>query len=101
MLIPIKHENMEARRWPVITFALIALNVVIFVITNGMMQEQSPKLAEVKAHILMMAAMHPQVTMPPAEQQLVDDFKKKHPQTWAEAGHPNREIADAWMRACG
>jgi membrane associated rhomboid family serine protease len=96
MLIPIKHENMEARRWPIITFALIALNVVIFVITNGMMQEQSPKLAEVRAHILMMAAMHPEVTMPEAEQQFVDDFKKKHPQTWEEAKHPNRELADAW-----
>jgi membrane associated rhomboid family serine protease len=96
MLIPIKHENMEARRWPVITFALIALNVVIFVVTNGMMQEQSPKLAEVKAHILMMAAAHPEVTMPQTEQEFVDNFKKKHPQTWEEARHPNREIADAW-----
>jgi membrane associated rhomboid family serine protease len=30
LLIPIKHENMEARRWPVITLALIALNTLIF-----------------------------------------------------------------------
>jgi hypothetical protein len=28
MLIPLRHENMEGRRWPVVTFALIALNVL-------------------------------------------------------------------------
>ena len=96
MLIPIKHENMAARRWPVITFALIALNVVIFVITNGMMQDQAPKLAETRAHILMLAAAHPQVTIPEAEQKLVDDFKKRKPELWTELQHPNREVADAW-----
>ncbi len=25
MLIPLRHENMEGRRWPVVTFTLIAL----------------------------------------------------------------------------
>jgi hypothetical protein len=30
MLIPLGHENMQGRRWPVITITLIALNVVIF-----------------------------------------------------------------------
>jgi hypothetical protein len=33
MLIPIKHENMEARRWPVVTLALIAINVLVFLFT--------------------------------------------------------------------
>jgi len=29
MLIPIKHENMTARRWPVVTLALIAIKAAI------------------------------------------------------------------------
>ena len=33
MLIPIKHENMTARRWPVITLGLIAINVLVFLFT--------------------------------------------------------------------
>ncbi len=34
MLIPLRHENMEGRRWPVVTFALLALNVAIFLGTH-------------------------------------------------------------------
>jgi hypothetical protein len=37
MLIPVRHENMSARRWPVVTFALIAINVVVFLFTHGTM----------------------------------------------------------------
>ena len=33
MLIPIRHENMSARRWPLVTFALIATNAVVFLAT--------------------------------------------------------------------
>ena len=35
MLIPLRHENMQGRRWPVITIGIIALNVVIFLGTHG------------------------------------------------------------------
>ena len=34
MLIPIGHENMSARRWPVITIGLIVINVVVFLGTH-------------------------------------------------------------------
>jgi hypothetical protein len=34
MLIPIGHENMPARRWPVITIGLIVINVVVFLFTS-------------------------------------------------------------------
>ncbi len=34
MLIPIGHENMSPRRWPVITLALIVSNVVAFLGTR-------------------------------------------------------------------
>ena len=56
MLIPIKHENMEARRWPVVTLALIAINVVVFLFTMSAIDDESPQLGEVKSHILILLA---------------------------------------------
>jgi membrane associated rhomboid family serine protease len=35
MFIPLRNENMRGRRWPYITFALMALNIVIFPLTHG------------------------------------------------------------------
>ena len=43
MLIPLRHENMQGRRWPVITIGLIALNTVIFLGTHWKMDEQAPE----------------------------------------------------------
>ena len=40
MLIPIRHENMSARRWPVITLGLIVVNVLAFILTTSRMDEQ-------------------------------------------------------------
>ena len=42
MLIPIKHENMEARRWPVVTLALITINVLVFLFTMTSMDDEAP-----------------------------------------------------------
>jgi hypothetical protein len=84
MLLPIGHENMSARRWPVITLALIVINVVVFLCTFQSLDEQAPHLREVRVHILLLAAMHPELAMPPASQQLVDDFQKRNPSIWKQ-----------------
>jgi membrane associated rhomboid family serine protease len=96
MLIPIRHENMKARRWPVITIGLIALNILIFLITHGTMEQQSPELGNTKAHIILLAGMHPELTMPPQAQQLVDDFKAANPTEWEQVQSPTRHLIDAW-----
>jgi membrane associated rhomboid family serine protease len=96
MLIPIRHENMSARRWPVITIGLIVANVVIFLATQSAMHDQAPQLGTVKAHILMLAAMHPELSLPPQEQQLVANFQKHDPTTWAQIKNPNHDLIDAW-----
>jgi membrane associated rhomboid family serine protease len=96
MLIPIGHEGTTARRWPIITFALIALNVICFLPSYSTMQDELQKMMPIKAHILLMAATHPELTLAPEAQQLVDDFKKRDPFTWAQAIQPNRDVADAW-----
>ena len=96
MLIPIRHENMEARRWPVITIGLIVLNTLIFVLTHGTMEQQSPELGSTKLHIILLAGMHPELRMPPEAQQLVDDFKAGNPAAWAQVQSPTRQLIDGW-----
>jgi len=96
MLIPIRHENMEARRWPVITIGLIALNTIIFVATTSMMDKQSPELGNTKAHIILLAAAHPDLNMTDQERDLVENFKQEDPTEWEQAQNPARKPIDAW-----
>jgi hypothetical protein len=79
MLIPIKHENMSARRWPIVTLSLIAINTVVFLFTMTAMDNEAPELGEVKSHILILAALHPELKLPLESQRLVDGFKQSHP----------------------
>ena len=92
MLIPIRHENMEARRWPVVTLALIAINTFVFLFTTMSMHDEAPQLGEVKSNILILAALHPELKMEPQAQELVDGFKKSHPTEWAQVQSPYRDV---------
>ena len=96
MLIPIRHENMEARRWPVITIGLIVLNTVIFLLTNSAMERESPELGTTKAHIILLAAAHPELNMSDEERDLVEAFKKDNPTEWDHLQSPMHDVIDAW-----
>ena len=96
MLIPIKHENMAARRWPVITIGLIAINVAVFLLTMSAIDDEAPQLGEVKSHILILAALHPELKMQPQSQQLVDGFKQSHPEQWKQVQSPYRDVINAY-----
>jgi membrane associated rhomboid family serine protease len=96
MLIPIKHENMEARRWPVITLALIAINVAVFLFTMSVIDSETPQMGEVKEHILILAALHPELKMQAESQQLVDGFKQSHPDQWKQVQNPYRDVLNAY-----
>lgn len=96
MLIPIRHENMSARRWPVITLSLVAINVIVFLCTYGSMEEQQQQSQGVRLHLLMLAAMHPELTVPEEAKELVDTVREKHPKTWKLVQNPNRDVEDAW-----
>jgi hypothetical protein len=52
MLIPIRHENMSARRWPVVTFALIAINLAVFLATFQTLQDDIKQLGDQVAGVL-------------------------------------------------
>ena len=96
MLIPIKHENMSARRWPVVTLALIAINVAVFLFTLSAIDDEAPQLGEVKTHILILAALHPELKMQAESQHLVDGFKQSHPEQWQQVQNPNHDVIDAY-----
>jgi membrane associated rhomboid family serine protease len=97
MLIPLRHENMEGRRWPVITFALIALNVVAFLGTHWQMEAQAPDRAELRTHIIILAATHPELKMSDEAQQFISDVQRKVPEAfWKQIAYSNRKPEDAW-----
>jgi len=96
MLIPLGHENMQARRWPVITLGLIVINFAAFLFTIATLSRESPELAETRLHIRLLAAMHPELTLPPTAQKLVDDTQKRNPNLWAAAKSPFRPLQDGW-----
>ncbi len=96
MLFPIKHGNMVARRWPLITLGLILVNFVVFLCTNQAMEDQSAPLLSVKMHVLVLAARHPELTIPPKAQQFVTDFQAYAPANWAEMQSPDYKVIDDW-----
>jgi len=96
MLIPIGHENMSARRWPVVTLALIALNTIAFIATHSSIQQQESELNQVEAHVLLLSASHPDLTTTPEVQQFVSSFREHEPDIWKELENPHRKTIDDW-----
>ncbi len=96
MLIPLGHEQKSARRWPIVTFALIAVNIGVFLATFDTMREESAQLAEVKTHILILAATHPGLRIPPEVQPFLEDVQQHNPAVWKKAQDWNRQVEDVW-----
>ncbi len=96
MLIPLSHENMQGRRWPVITLAIIALNVIAFLGTHGTIDRQGEELGRVKLHLVLLAAMHPDLKIPEKAQEFVNYVQTRNAPLWKEARSPNRDSVDAW-----
>lgn len=96
MFLPLRHDSMEGRRWPILSIALVLLNLVIFLGTHNLIDEENPQRGEVRLHILLLAAMHPELTLSTEAQELVTNFQKDYPAQWAHAKTGNSDIEDAW-----
>ena len=99
LLIPLRHENMQGRRWPVVTFTLIALNIIAFLGTHWTIEAQNtqnPQRVEVRRHLLFLAAMHPELKMGDDAHKFVDPLAAKYPDDWKELGSPDRKPVDEW-----
>jgi len=96
MIIPIRHENMSARRWPVVTLTLIAVNLLIFAGTHRTVDQQDSQLWKVQEHILILAATHSNLVLIPEVREFVTGFQNEFPDDWAEMRNPNSDAVDEW-----
>jgi membrane associated rhomboid family serine protease len=96
VIIPLNHANMHGRRWPYVTVAIIALNTIIFLGTHWTMESEARQTAEIRQHIILLAAAHPDTPMSAAEQKLVDSFHNSQPKLWEVLSSPNHTPLNAW-----
>ena len=99
MLLPLRHENMQGRRWPVVTFALIALNVIAFLGTHWTIEAENaltPQRIEVRKHLVLLAAMHPDLKIGDDARKFVESLEAQYPDEWKKLGAGDRQIEDAW-----
>lgn len=96
MLIPIRHENMSARRWPLVTFALIAINVVVFLGTHWRLEDEQKQLGQLKLHVILLAAAHPELNVPASSEDIIQAVKDHYPKQWAELENRQRFALDDW-----
>jgi membrane associated rhomboid family serine protease len=99
LLLPLRHENMKGRRWPVVTFTLIALNILAFLATHWTIEAQDaqiPERVEVTKHLLLLAAAHPELKMGDDARIFVVPLSEKYPEEWKQLASPDRKSEDEW-----
>lgn len=98
MLVPIGHEQASARRLPIVTIAIIAINLIVFIFTSSSssLERESAELETLRIHIRLLAAYAPDVTIPASVQKVVSDFKNHEPDAWRHYSNPNRDVFDGW-----
>ena len=98
-LLPLRHENMQGRRWPVVTFALIAINVIAFLGTHWIIEAQDaqiPERVEVVKHLVLLAATHPELKMGDDARKFVRPLEAQYPDDWKQLASPSRKPDDDW-----
>ncbi|HUA00229.1 MAG TPA: rhomboid family intramembrane serine protease [Candidatus Aquilonibacter sp.] len=97
MIIPLAHENLRGRRWPWVTIAIIALNFVVFLCTNGTMDREMAQIGRGELHILLLSARFPDTQMPSDVQEMVETYKRQHASIYKEMASPARtQPIDEW-----
>ena len=71
MLIPIGHEDQQVTRLPWVTILLVLANVVVFLVTNQLVQQQAAETHERLQGVVRYAAEHPHLRVPPEIQRVV------------------------------
>src|SRR5260370_13426158 len=90
---------MQGRRWPIVTFTLIALNIIVFLASHWTIEAQDaqiPQRVEVRKHLVYLAAMHPELKIGEEERKFVEPIATKYPADWKELSSPDRKPEDAW-----
>jgi len=96
MFIPVGHENLQGRRWPYVTIALIVVSVVVFLFTHGQIADEDKELSEAKTRTMLLAIWHPEVERPPKVQQLLDMFQRSYPKYYQLYSSERRKPESDW-----
>jgi membrane associated rhomboid family serine protease len=72
------------------------LNFLAFLLTNSTLQREAGDLGTTRLHICLLAASHPELSMPPLAEQLVERVSRRDPTAWIMSKSPNRPLADEW-----
>jgi len=94
--IPTGHENLEGRRWPWVTIAIIVLNLFAFILTQSRMEEEAQHIYQTKIRMVMLEAYHPYVEKPPAAAAIIEHFKTTQPKLWEQAQREDRALEGEW-----
>ena len=99
MFLPLRHENMQGRRWPVVTFALIGLNILAFLATHSTIEAEdklSPERVEVRKHLVLLAAMHPELKMGDDARKFIEPLATEYAEDWKQLASTDRKSEDEW-----
>jgi membrane associated rhomboid family serine protease len=88
------HKNMTARRWPVVTISLVLINVAAYLYTYPQIISQESTLSFARQDVLSLAARHPELKLPPAAAEFVDDVQASDPAAWAALQTPSLWAVD-------
>ncbi len=91
-IVPLSHEDLRGRRWPWITIAIIVLNVLVFAATYWSMDDQADQRALTQVKILILAANHRDVQLPPVAQKLVESARRSTPEAYAKLSARDRRL---------
>jgi len=87
---------MRGRRWPIITIAPTAINLLAFLGTHWQIDQRIRNAAK-SAHTSCCFRSHPELTMTAEVEEMVDAFRRD-PEAWSQAQSPTRDLADAFER---
>jgi membrane associated rhomboid family serine protease len=96
LLIPLRHERMRGRRWPYFTFALIILNIVIFLATHWTIDAQMAQQVPTRIHLILLAATHPDLQPSPEAAEFINKVKQASGISWDQLSSASRPPHDAW-----
>ena len=64
LILPLRHSDLVARRWPIITSAIIVLNVIVFFASMAALRTQNQQWAQERARVIEYLQEHPYLSAP-------------------------------------
>lgn len=93
MLFPISHEDVQARRWPVLTTVLVVLNILCFIGELVLLSGAKREVEQAKQELVEYWAAHQELATPPSLEALGMAPGRHAPRKAARGAPPNMASA--------